>query len=163
MEYINVGKYVNTHGIKGEIRILSNFRHKDLVFKKDNILYIGPKKTGFTINTYRKHKDYEMVTFNGINNINEIEGLKGSLVYIDKESLDLSNRLPITADLVGYNVSLNNDSIGQIVEVMEYPANDVLVVSNKRILIPYVKDFINKIDHDKKEVNIEMEGFKYEN
>ena len=35
MNYLYIGKLVNTHGIKGEVRILSNFRHKDKVFKKD--------------------------------------------------------------------------------------------------------------------------------
>ena len=44
MKYIYVGKIVNTHGIKGEIRILSDFLKKDLVFKKDFTLYIGPNK-----------------------------------------------------------------------------------------------------------------------
>ena len=52
MNYINVGKIVNTHGIKGELRILSKFRHKDKVFIKGNTLYIGKKKEKFIINSY---------------------------------------------------------------------------------------------------------------
>ena len=63
MKYINVGKLVNTHGLKGEVRILSDFRHKKNVFVKGMKLYIGKKKEEFTINTYRFHKIYDMVTF----------------------------------------------------------------------------------------------------
>ena len=51
MKYIYIGKIVNTHGIKGEIRILSDFLKKDLVFKKDFILYIGPNKEKEIIKT----------------------------------------------------------------------------------------------------------------
>ena len=69
MKFINIGKIVNTHGIKGELRILSKFRYKDKVFKKGMNLYVGKKKEKFTINTYRFHKIFDMVTFNGFNNI----------------------------------------------------------------------------------------------
>ena len=40
MKFINIGKIVNTHGIKGELRILSDFKYKDKVFKKDFIKII---------------------------------------------------------------------------------------------------------------------------
>ena len=43
MEYIYLGKIVNTHGIKGEIRILSDFRYKEKVFIKYFPIYIGKK------------------------------------------------------------------------------------------------------------------------
>ena len=59
--YIYLGKIVNTHGIKGEIRILSDFDYKDIVFKKDFKIYIGKDKQEETINTYRVHKNYDMI------------------------------------------------------------------------------------------------------
>ena len=54
MNYINVGKIVNTHGIKGELRILSKFKFKNKVFKKDMIIYIGNNKDKEVINYYNK-------------------------------------------------------------------------------------------------------------
>ena len=54
MEYIYLGKIVNTHGIKGEIRILSDFRYKEKVFIKDFPIYIGKKHEKEIINTYIK-------------------------------------------------------------------------------------------------------------
>ena len=65
---LKIGKFVNTHGIKGEIRIKSDFSRKDLIFKKGNYIYINNNK--FLIKSYRVHKNYDMLTFDGINNIN---------------------------------------------------------------------------------------------
>ena len=63
MEYIYVGKIVNTHGIKGEIRILSDFKYKNEIFKENFKLYIGTQKQEMIIKNYRKHKMYDMVLF----------------------------------------------------------------------------------------------------
>ena len=70
MKLIKIGKIVNTHGIKGELRILSKFPYKDKVFVKNMKVYID-KNNIEVINTYRKHKNFDMVTFEGYNNINE--------------------------------------------------------------------------------------------
>ena len=43
MQYIYIGKLVNTHGIKGEVRILSSFKYKSDVFMPGNFLYLGDK------------------------------------------------------------------------------------------------------------------------
>ena len=87
MEFINIGKIVNTHGIKGELRILSDFRHKDKVFKVGMKFYVGKEKEEFTVNSYRFHKIFDMVTFVGFNNINDVLYLKGKNVFINKEDL----------------------------------------------------------------------------
>ena len=60
MELIKIGKIVNTHGIKGELRILSKFPYKEKIFIKNMKLYID-KKDIETINTYRKHKNFDIV------------------------------------------------------------------------------------------------------
>ena len=61
MNKIYIGKVVNTHGIKGEIRILSNFEYKDKVFKVNNKLIIGDKT--YEIKSHRIHKGYNMFLF----------------------------------------------------------------------------------------------------
>ena len=76
-EYVYIGKIVNTHGIKGEFRIISNFELKDKVFIPDNLIYIGEDKKEYKILSYRHHKDFEMITVNGITDINEAIRLKG--------------------------------------------------------------------------------------
>lgn len=66
MRYIKIGKIVNTHGIKGELRILSKFPHKEEVFKADMPIYIE-KESKEIINSYRRHKNFDMITLKGYN------------------------------------------------------------------------------------------------
>ena len=54
MDFIYVGEIVNTHGIKGEVRIISDFKYKKDVFKKNFKIYVGKGKKELLINTYRK-------------------------------------------------------------------------------------------------------------
>ena len=82
MEYIYIGDIVNTHGIKGEVRIISDFKFKDQVFKKGIKVYVGRFKDELIINSYRTHKIYDMVTFEGINNINDVIIYKGIDILI---------------------------------------------------------------------------------
>lgn len=156
MEYINVGKIVNTHALKGELRILSDFRYKDKIFKKGMKLYVGKKREEFTINTYRFHKIYDMVTFVGYNNINDVEYLKGLQVYINEEDLKLDGEI-YSGKLIDFTVIIDDKEIGKVTQVMDTKANEVLRVNDK-ILIPYVDEFIKEIDLDKKIIYINNIG-----
>ena len=148
MEFINIGKIVNTHGIKGELRILSDFRHKDKVFKVGMKFYVGKEKEEFTVNSYRFHKIFDMVTFKGFNNINDVLYLKGRQVYINKEDLVLDDGEVYIEDLIGYDVIIGEKVLGKVTGVMyNSKANDILKVGD--ILIPYVKDLIIKIEGNK--------------
>ena len=72
MEYLYVGRIVNTHGIKGELRIKSDFDYNEKVFKPGITLYIGKFYTPEVITSFRHHKEFEMVTFKGYDNINQV-------------------------------------------------------------------------------------------
>lgn len=151
MEYLYIGKLVNTHGIKGEVRLLSNFRHKDKVFVKDFKFYVGKDKKEYIVETYRKHKNFDMVLFKDNHDINLIEHLKGSLVYINKDDLKLDKNTYLSIDLIGFNVIINDKLIGAITDVLDTPANEVLILDNG-VMIPYVDAFIKSVDISKKEV-----------
>ena len=71
-EYVYIGKIVNTHGIKGELRLLSNFKYKNKVFLENRKIYIGDEKKEEMIKGYRHHKIFEMITLYGYDNINEV-------------------------------------------------------------------------------------------
>lgn len=153
MNYLYVGKLVNTHGIKGEVRLLSKFRYKDKVFVKGFKVYIGKDKEKFEIERYRVHKNFDMLVFKDIYDINKIEYLKGSLVYINKNDLNLDNNTFLSIDLIGFNVIIDNKNIGIIKEVLDTPANEVLVLDNN-VMIPYVNEFIDNINTNKKTITI---------
>ncbi len=151
MKFLNIGKLVNTHGIKGEVRLISSFKYKDKVFIPNFKVYIGNKKEEFEIERYRKHKNFDMLIFKGIDNINFVEYLKGSFVYINKDDLKLDKNTYLAVDLIGFNVIINDKKVGVINNVLETPANEVLTLDNG-VMIPYVKAFIKNIDINNKKV-----------
>lgn len=151
MNYLYIGKLVNTHGIKGEVRILSNFRHKDKVFIKGFKFYVGKDKKEYVVETYRKHKNFDMVVFKDNYDINLIEHLKGSFVYINKDELKLDKNKFLSVDLIGFDVIINDKTIGVIEDTLDTPANEVLVLDNN-VMIPYVDTFIKKVDIENKKV-----------
>lgn len=155
-EYIYIGKIVNTHGIKGEVRILSDFEKKDKVFLKGMPIYIGRKKEREVINTYRHHKNFEMITMEGYYDINEILRYKGLYVYIKKEDLKLEDGEYLESDLINLKVIVDDKEKGFVKEIRDSGHNKFLVIetSNKNVFIPYQKEFISNIDFENKQIVI---------
>ena len=151
MKYIFIGRIVNTHALKGEIRILSNFEFKSKVFTKGFKLYVGHLKTEETIETYRRHKQYDMVKFIGIDSINDVIKYKGASVFINEEDLNLGDDEILTEELIGMKVYNDNSLVGNITEYREDNGNKNIRVNDK--LIPFNKDFISKIDKQNKEIH----------
>ena len=158
---IYIGKIVNTHGIKGEIRVISDFEYKDEVFKIDSIIYINSNR--YIIKTYRHHKIYEMITLEGINSIDEALKFKGKDIYIDRNDYEFKGYLNI--DLIGLDVYDSDGYKGKVVEILKGIKHDLLVVDGKkRHMIPNISNFIEKIDLDNKKIFIKyIRGLDLEN
>ena len=134
-----IGDLVNTHGIKGEVRIISFFKYKDIVFKPNNILYVKDKK--LKIKTYRKHKQFDMVTFEGFTNINEVLKFKGSKVYIQKNEYNFPG--PLNEELYGKKVYNQGKLLGTLDKIIDNGIQEILVVKGeKEYLIPFVDEFV---------------------
>ncbi len=144
MKYIKVGTIVNTHALKGEVRIISNFEYKDRVFKINNTLYIGMSKSEEVIETYRVHKNFDMVKFKGIGSITDVLKYKGSAVYVNIDDLKLKDDEILIEELLGMSVIVDNKLLGSITDYIDNNGNKLVVVNNK--YIPYNKDLIEKID-----------------
>lgn len=147
-EYIYIGKIVNTHGIRGEVRILSNFEKKEKVFVGGMPIYIGRKKEKEIINSYRHHKNFEMITMKGYSDINEILRYKGLYVYIKKEDLKLEKDEYLETDLIGLTVLVDNNRRGTVSNIRDSGHNKFLVIQteDREVFIPYQKEFISRVD-----------------
>lgn len=164
MNLFKIGKLVNTHGIKGEVRIISDFKFKDEVFKKGNNLIIGKFKETKKIMTYRVHKDFDMVTFDGINDINDVLDYKGFDVYIDRDEYTFSGIL--YEDLIGLEVYCNDLLIGNVIEVMKNHAHPILVIlkGDTKNMVPFIDEFIKNVSLESKRIDIKViEGLLHEN
>ena len=153
MNKILVGKVVNTHGIKGEIRIKSNFKFKDRVFVVGNDINILDKD--YKITSYRYHKVFDMVKLEGFNNINDVLFMIGNNVYFDEDKLNLDSNEVLDDDLVNYKVKSNNMT-GTIKEIMDINGNRVIRVElDREYLIPYNDEFV-KVNSKDKEIEIKI-------
>jgi len=154
-EYIYIGKIVNTHGIKGEIRIISNFDKKEIVFKKGFKIYIGVLKEENVINSYRVHKNYDMITIKGINDINEVLKYKGLKVYVNRNDLNLGNDDYLLDDLLNMEVILNNKNYGIVKDIFDNNGNILLEINyENNYYIPYKSDYIKEIDLVNKKIYV---------
>jgi len=155
-----IGEIVNTHGIKGKLRIISDFKYKDAVFKKNMKFYIGKRKQEVIVNTYRKHKMFDMVTFEGIDSINDAIAFKGDEVFVKREDLDINGY--VDEDIIGLTVYDNDKVIGVVEDIIKNRQEILLIKNNdKKYMVPFVDEFVN-IDNGKIYLNV-IEGLLDEN
>lgn len=158
MNKVYIGKIVNTHGIKGEIRLLSDFPFKDKVFVVGNNILVDDIE--YKINSYRRHKMFDMITLDGYNNINDVLFLMKKKVYFDKDKLVLSDDEILDEDLIKFKVINEDRNIGKITEIfMASSTNKILRVEfSYEVLIPYNSPIIKSIDKEKKEIHVSLIG-----
>lgn len=159
MNKIYVGLVVSTHGIKGEIRIVSKLEKslKDKVFKIGNSILINDKE--YKIKSYRRHKNYDMVLLEAFNNINDVLFLMKQKVYIDSKYIELSAKEDFELNYKEYEVITSNKQKG-IVKSLEETGNNYkiirVLINNREELVPYNEHFLKKIDSSKKQVELEL-------
>ena len=159
MNKIYVGMIVSTHGIKGEIRIISKLEQslKEKVFKVGNSILINDKE--YKLRSYRRHKNYDMVLLDDFNNINDVLFLMKQKVYIDSKYIELSAKEDFELNYMEYEVITSANQKG-LVKALEETGNNYkimrVVINNKEELVPYNEHFLKKIDSSKKQVEIEL-------
>lgn len=146
MEYLNIGKYVSTHGLKGEIKILSDFDNNNQILIPGNTIYIGKDKMPYKINTYRKHKNYDMITLETLDSIEKVLPYKGSNIFMNKDDINKD----LFEGILNYDVYNNDIYIGKVIEILKGVKYDLIVVSERRIIIPFIDNFILSVDKDNK-------------
>ncbi len=161
-EYVYIGKIVNTHGIKGELRIISDFKYKDRVFLNGRRIYIGEDHIEEIIDTYRHHKIFDMVTLKGYSNINEVLKYLKKDVYVKRYDLSLSTEDYLDEDIIGLDVLLDNGDKGTVVAIVDNGNSNKsleLLINGKKVLFPYHKDFIKSINLDNRIIELKtIEG-----
>lgn len=150
MEYVCIGKLVNTHGIKGEVKLLSNFEYKNKVFVVGMNFYIGEDKEKVTVNSYRHHKVFDMVTFKEYNYINDVLKFKGKLVYVLKPDLALDNNSILERDYIGMNAYYEGVLIGKVNDIIDNNGYKLMLIGTK--FVPFNKEFISSVSVTKKEL-----------
>ena len=145
MEYINVGKIVNTFGLKGELKIVTRFEMPDKVFVVGNNLYIN--RIAYKISNVRFHHHNYLVVVNNLKDINEVEYLINQDVFFNKEDLNLNDDEYIISELIDYEVRDNNNYIGKVTDYDDNSINPLIKVNDK-FYIPIKANYIIKVDKE---------------
>jgi len=165
--WFNVGKIVNTHGIRGEVRVISKTDFPDERYKLGNKLYIfqqGKEPIEVIVKSRRKHKNFDLLSFEGFESINDVERFKGSILKVPKNQLgELEEGEYYFHEIIGCTVwTEEGTEVGFIKEILTPGANDVWVIKRKGqkdALVPYIEDVVKAIDVKEKKVIISpMEG-----
>ncbi|UOQ93200.1 ribosome maturation factor RimM [Halobacillus shinanisalinarum] len=162
----NVGQIINTHGIKGEVKVhrITDFDER---FQPGQLLYWvhdqkEPKQ--LIVKSHRLHKGFDLLTFEGHPSINDVEEYReGFLKVPESEHQLLDEHEFYFHEIIGSKVFLDSgEEIGVIKEILTPGANDVWVVkrqSSKDVLIPYIEDVVKEVDVEKQQVIIDpIEG-----
>jgi 16S rRNA processing protein RimM len=167
-KFFNVGKIVNTHGIRGEVRVISRTDFPEERYKVGNSLLLfmpGSKDpVELVIKSHRTHKNFNLLTFEGYDNVNQVEAMKGGILKVpESQRGELEEGEFYFQDIIGCTmVTSEGEEIGKVVEILTPGANDVWVVKGskgKEVLIPYIEDIVKKVDIEEKMIVIEpMEG-----
>ena len=172
MNYFNVGKIVNTQGLQGEMRVLSVTDFAEERFKKGNRLALFDMKDQFVMDveiaSHRKVKNFDIIKFKGMYNINDIEKFRDFTLKVREEDLtDLEDGEFYYHEIIGLEVYEDDVLLGRIKEILQPGANDVWVVKRKGkrdLLLPYIPPVVLGIDIEKGRVDVEIpEGLDDEN
>ena len=157
LETINVGRIVNAHGIRGEVRVQP--RDGDPYFLTEfDTFYIDGKPVTPTAN--HVHKSLVLMKFPGVDDMNAALEWKDKILYIRREDADLPEGEYFDDELLGMEVfdEATGDLLGEIKKGEAYPASKIYTVKGeKEYLIPAVKDaFIRSVDLDKNRMEVHV-------
>ena len=153
MENVYVGKITTTHGIKGELKVRSDFKYKDEIFVPNMKIIVNGEE--LKIISSRNQMEYKLIILDGYNNIDNVIKFKNSDIYVSRNLIN-SNYI-LNEDIIGFEVYVGKKKIGLLDSIIKSQAHDILVVN--KIMIPYVSAFVKNIDIKNKKIYInEVEG-----
>ncbi|KXH79959.1 ribosome maturation factor RimM [Sporosarcina sp. HYO08] len=168
MQWYNVGKIVNTHGIRGEVRVISRTDFPEERYAEGSrlALFMPNSKTPIflTVASHRRHKNFDLLTFDNHPNINDVEKYRDGILKVSENDLgNLDEGEYYYHEIIGCKViTTDGTEVGTVTEILETGANDVWTVTpeiGKPSYIPYIEDVVKEIDVEEKRIVIEpMEG-----
>ncbi|MCL2425236.1 MAG: ribosome maturation factor RimM [Oscillospiraceae bacterium] len=155
-ELIEAGKIVNTHGIRGELRLQPWADSPDFLTGFE-YLYIDEKPT--KVLSSRVHKGCVIATLEGVTDIDAAIKMKNKVIKVKKADIHLEEGTYLIADLIGLSVedAETGEQLGRITDVLSLPSNNVYVIQGEReILVPAVPEFIVETNLDEGYIKLRL-------
>jgi 16S rRNA processing protein RimM len=164
-KWFTVGKLVNTHGLRGEVKVLSQTDFADVRFAPGNKLSLqnmdNGQKLEVEVVSSREQKGMFVLKLKGFNDINEVEKYKGWLLKVEETDLKkLDEGEYYYHEIIGCRVvTEEGEELGTITEILRPGANDVWVVEQpkrKELLLPVIDDVLLNVDVANKTVTVRL-------
>ena len=157
LQFIEAGEIVNTHGVRGEMKVLSWMDSPEILCEFDRCRISGKE---YTIESCRVQKTCNLLKLEGVDTMEAAQAMRGRIVELFREDID--DEVIFAAELIGVEVFTEEGSIGKIVEVLDYPGNSVYVVKGQySYMIPAVKQFILSTDLEANTMQVKLiEGMR---
>lgn len=162
MDRLEVGKIVNTHGLRGEVKIVTWTDYPEVF---ENLEYVYAKKKKEELKLFIKQIKYQknniIVKFSEIDTIDEAETFKNCVLTAEREMLgELPEGTYYIADLIGCEVcDEEGKCLGKVSDVFNTGANDIYAVSapeRKDLLIPVTGETVKSVDIESKKIIVNL-------
>ena len=141
-DLISIGFISGPVGLKGELKVISQERFLDRIFKTGNIIYID--NIAYIIETARLFKGNYIISLESYENINLIYLFLNKDIYIKKEDSLLNENEYLYSELFGFKIIDNQEEIGIVKEILLNKNNSFIKCD--RLIIPLIDKYLVKID-----------------
>ena len=157
LEFVEAGEIVTTHGVKGEMKVLPWVDSPDILCEFDRCRIGGVE---YEIENCRIQKTCNLLKVKGIDTMEAAQAMRGKVVELYREDID--DEVIFAAELIGMEVFAEDECIGKIKEVLDYPGNSVYVVKGQyEYMIPAVKAFVLNTDMEANRMEVRLlEGMR---
>lgn len=164
MTYLKIGKIIDSHGLDGTFKVFNTTDSPKKRYAKGNKVYLYNETTDerieMTVASFRLSGQIAFVKLEGINNPEDAKAFKGFEIHTIKDRNDLQVGYYFYDDLVDCTIiDQSTNKLGKVIKVEEFPAQITLRVkrqNGKDFFVPFVKQFIKKVDIENKKIYIEV-------
>jgi len=157
LQYIEAGEIVNTHGVRGEVKVLCWLDDPEMLCEFDRCRIDGKE---FVMEQVRVQKTCNLVKLQGVDTMEAAQLMRGKTIELYREDID--DEVIFAAELIGVDVYCDGENIGKIKEVLDYPGNSVYVIKGQyEYMIPAVNQFILSTDMEANRMEVKLiEGMR---
>ena len=157
LQFIEAGEIVTTHGVRGEVKVLTWLDSPELLCEFERCRIDGKE---YTMESVRVQKTCNLVKLEGVDTMEAAQAMRGKVMELYREDID--DEVIFAAELIGVEVYAEGEKIGKIAEVLDYPGNSVYVVKGRyEYMIPAVKAFILNTDMEANRMEVRLlEGMR---
>ncbi len=157
LQFIEAGEIVSTHGVRGEVKVYPWGDGPEFLTDFHRVRIDGKQ---YAVDSCRIQKTCNLVKLQGIDTVEAAQALRGKTVEVYRE--DAPDDAIYVAELIGVSVVADGETIGKIVDVLDYPGNKVYVVEGEyTYMIPAVSAFVISTDLDAGQMQVRViEGMR---